>query len=123
MLQVCENNLFGFPVVEVAGNLDMGNAHMLQEALLGAMQSKPERLGVDLRGVTSADLAGITIIEWAAQAVRTWGARLVLLGASLEYQAAAQSSSRWLRLDDLCAGAPAACSHCPIMNLCERRLA
>ena len=50
MLQVCETNLFGFPVVEVAGNLDMGNADILQEALLGAMQRKPERLGVDLRG-------------------------------------------------------------------------
>ncbi|MDE3190640.1 MAG: STAS domain-containing protein [Acidobacteriota bacterium] len=45
----------GVIVVHLAGELDLYNAHLVREALLGCCDEKPERLAVDLAEVEFVD--------------------------------------------------------------------
>jgi anti-sigma B factor antagonist len=49
-------------VVELAGELDLYNAHTVREALLGVTEKKPERLVVDLSRVTFIDSTGLGVL-------------------------------------------------------------
>jgi anti-sigma B factor antagonist len=49
-------------VVELAGELDLYNAHTVREALLGETEKKPERLVVDLSRVTFIDSTGLGVL-------------------------------------------------------------
>ena len=52
----------GAVVVELAGELDLYNAHTVREALLGQAEKKPERLVVDLSRVTFIDSTGLGVL-------------------------------------------------------------
>jgi anti-anti-sigma factor len=52
----------GAVVVELAGELDLYNAHTVRAALLGQAEKKPERLVVDLSRVTFIDSTGLGVL-------------------------------------------------------------
>ena len=52
----------GTVVVELAGELDLYNAHTVRDALLGEAEKKPERLVVDLSRVTFIDSTGLGVL-------------------------------------------------------------
>ena len=49
-------------VVDLAGELDLYNAHLAREALLEAARRSPERLVVDLSEVTFIDSTGLGVL-------------------------------------------------------------
>ncbi len=49
-------------VVDLAGELDLYNAHLAREALLEAAERSPERLVVDLSEVTFIDSTGLGVL-------------------------------------------------------------
>jgi anti-anti-sigma factor len=54
----------GAIVVRLAGELDLYNAHLVRDVLLAAAKREPERLVVELSGVTFIDSTGLgTLIE------------------------------------------------------------
>jgi anti-sigma B factor antagonist len=52
----------GAVVVELAGELDLYNAHTVRDALLGQAEKNPERLVVDLSRVTFIDSTGLGVL-------------------------------------------------------------
>jgi anti-sigma B factor antagonist len=52
----------GAVVVELAGELDLYNAHTVRETLLGQAEKKPERLVIDLSRVTFIDSTGLGVL-------------------------------------------------------------
>jgi len=52
----------GAVVVELAGELDLYNAHSVRDALLGQAERAPKRLVVDLSRVTFIDSTGIGVL-------------------------------------------------------------
>ena len=52
----------GAVVVELAGELDLYNAHSVRETLLGQVERAPERLVVDLSRVTFIDSTGLVVL-------------------------------------------------------------
>lgn len=51
----------------VSGTLDASHGPQLNRALLGALRDAPERLVVDLSGVTYFGSAGVTALVWLSQ--------------------------------------------------------
>ena len=49
-------------VVALTGELDLYNAHLVRDALLGAAERSPERLVVDLAEVTFIDSTGLGVL-------------------------------------------------------------
>jgi anti-sigma B factor antagonist len=49
-------------VVELVGELDLYNSHLVREALLGVAKGSPERLVVDLSAVTFIDSTGLGVL-------------------------------------------------------------
>lgn len=60
-------------VVEVRGEIDLANAHRLQEVLADASQQRPTPLAVDLLYVTFIDSTGIGALVAACHAARALG--------------------------------------------------
>jgi anti-sigma B factor antagonist len=52
----------GSTVVSLAGELDLYNAHAVREALLGCCAEEPDRLVVDLSGVTFIDSTALGVL-------------------------------------------------------------
>ena len=52
----------GAVVVELAGELDLYNAHAVRDALLGEAEKRPQRLVVDLSRVTFIDSTGLGVL-------------------------------------------------------------
>jgi anti-sigma B factor antagonist len=52
----------GAVVVELAGELDLYNAHTVRDALLGQAEKNPDRLVVDLSRVTFIDSTGLGVL-------------------------------------------------------------
>ena len=52
----------GAVVIHLVGELDLYNAHLARDALLGAAGSSPERLVVDLSKVTFIDSTGLGVL-------------------------------------------------------------
>ena len=52
----------GAVVVRLAGELDLYNAHAVREELLAAAERGPERLIVDLSGLTFIDSTGLGVL-------------------------------------------------------------
>ena len=68
-------------VVDLVGELDLYNAHLARDALLGAAGSSPERLVVDLSKVTFIDSTGLGVLIEARARMTDRGAfRLVAPG-------------------------------------------
>ncbi|MEH1123541.1 SigB/SigF/SigG family RNA polymerase sigma factor [Micromonospora sp. CPCC 206061] len=67
-------------VVEVAGEVDRDTAPRLRDALLSAMQGRPDEVRVDLGGVAFVDAAGIGALLCGLDAARGAGIRLTVGG-------------------------------------------
>jgi anti-sigma B factor antagonist len=52
----------GAVVVQLVGELDLYNAHTVRDHLLAAVADAPERLVVDLSGVTFIDSTGLGVL-------------------------------------------------------------
>ena len=59
----------GAVVVRLAGELDLYNAHAVRDQLLAAAERGPERLVVDLSGLTFIDSTGLGVLIEARKAV------------------------------------------------------
>ena len=82
----------GAVIVQLAGELDLYNAHVVREQLFAAAASEPERLIVELSAVTFIDSTGLgVLIEARTRGVRT--ARAPTAPSSLR---AARASARAL---------------------------
>lgn len=74
-LQVHEDSV----LVEVAGELDLGSAPELQDALERARNAAPELIVVDLRKLEFIDMAGLRVLLAQHDEARRRSRRLVLV--------------------------------------------
>ena len=79
MIQIRVWKKFGFPILQVSGEMTPGTAVTLLQAIREVCRQKPRTLGLDLSDVTDYDETSNYIVEWAAQ----WmGGHLKILGMS-----------------------------------------
>lgn len=81
----------GAVIVELVGELDLYNAQLLREALFAAAAGEPERLVVDLAGVTFVDSTGLGVLIEARTRMANRRAFL-LVGPGLETRRALEIS-------------------------------
>src|SRR3954452_19115440 len=65
--------------VALAGELDLGGAERVEEALASAERRAPRLLGIDLRALTFTDSTGLPLVLDADARSRRDGRRLVLV--------------------------------------------
>jgi anti-anti-sigma factor len=68
------------PLVRLVGELDVGSAHLLTDAIesLAATQLPAEMVVLDLAEVRFCDIAGLRAIQWCSTALAATGMHLVL---------------------------------------------
>jgi anti-anti-sigma factor len=68
------------PLVRLAGELDIGSAHLLTDAIesLTAAQCPADLVVLDLHEVGFCDMAGLRAIQWCSTALAASGKHLVL---------------------------------------------
>jgi anti-sigma B factor antagonist len=81
----------GAVIVELVGELDLYNAHLVREQLFAAAASEPERLIVELSGVTFIDSTGLGVLIEARTRLANRRAFL-LAGPGLETRRALEIS-------------------------------
>ena len=81
----------GAVVVRLAGELDLYNAHVVRKELIGAAEHGPERLIVELSGVTFIDSTGLGVLIEARTRLANPRAFL-LVGPGLETRRALEIS-------------------------------
>ena len=69
----------GLPIVALAGELDLSQVGLVEQALRGAERSKPETLVLDLSGVTFLDSSGLRLVLEADRRARVEGRRLTVV--------------------------------------------
>lgn len=69
-------------VVTVAGEVDLSSAGALSTLLAWLLESRPDRLVVDVRAVTFIDSTGIEPLLRAGRAARAWSGAVELRGSS-----------------------------------------
>jgi anti-anti-sigma factor len=72
-------NSDGSVLVKVAGDLDLGSADVLQQALLAVEKSHPSTLYLDLSGLGFMDSTGLRLILQANARAKKASSRLVLI--------------------------------------------
>jgi anti-sigma B factor antagonist len=60
----------GSPLIRVAGEIDLSNAHLLREAIEQASDSHPDRLVIDMSAVTFMDSTGLNVLCRAGTRVK-----------------------------------------------------
>jgi anti-sigma B factor antagonist len=73
----------GAVLVRLAGELDLYNAHLVREALLGTLRDSPARIVVDLSEVTFIDSTGLGVLIEARSKLGD-SARFLLAAPGLE---------------------------------------
>jgi stage II sporulation protein AA (anti-sigma F factor antagonist) len=69
--------------VDVTGDMDLGSAAPIREALDGLLTRHPDKdLVINLAGVTFIDSAGLAVLLGRYRRLEARGARLILVGAS-----------------------------------------
>ena len=81
----------GAIIVELVGELDLYNAHLVREQLFAAAADDPERLLVDLSGVTFIDSTGLGVLIEARTRMQNRRA-FMLVGPKLETRRALEIS-------------------------------
>jgi anti-sigma B factor antagonist len=81
----------GAVIVELVGELDLYNAHLVREQLFAAAKGEPERLIVELSGVTFIDSTGLGVLIEARMCLANRRAFL-LAGPQLETRRALKIS-------------------------------
>jgi anti-anti-sigma factor len=68
------------PLVRLVGELDVGSAHLLTDAIesLAATELPAEMVVLDLAEVRFCDIAGLRAIQWCSTALAATGKHLVL---------------------------------------------
>jgi len=68
------------PLVRLTGELDLGSAHLLTDAIesLAAAHCPAELVILDLHAVRFCDIAGLRAIQWCSTALAATGKQLVL---------------------------------------------
>lgn len=83
MIQIRVCKKFGFPILQVAGELTPVTAVSLLQSIREVCSSlKPRTLGLDLSGVTEYDSTSNYIVDFAAQWMEHSQGRLRILGMS-----------------------------------------
>jgi anti-sigma B factor antagonist len=85
------DELDGAIVVRLTGELDLYNAHLVRDALFAGAKRSPERLIVDLSGVTFIDSTGLGVLIEARTQLANRRAFL-LVGPGLETRRALEIS-------------------------------
>jgi anti-anti-sigma factor len=78
-------------VVRASGELDIASAKRLEEELLGAIDSYPSAVVLDLGGVSFADSTGLRTLFLAAKRAARNDVPLELVGTSAAVRAAMES--------------------------------
>lgn len=73
---------FGFPIVEIEGDLDVCTYRRINDALAELFQARPKLVCLDLNHIRSIDATGCALIRWAGHYLAQNGGRLRLIGAS-----------------------------------------
>ena len=96
----------GTAVVRLAGELDLYNAEQLREGLARALDSKPERLVVDLERVAFIDSTALGVLIEARRGLAD-GSKFRLAAPGLEVRRALEISGlhRHFAVDETVAGA------------------
>jgi anti-sigma B factor antagonist len=84
-------------VLTVTGDINMTTSPRMRAALIEAASQRPERMVVDLEGVTYIDSSGIATLVEALQRARREGRQLVLRGLRESIRAVFQLA----RLDEV----------------------
>jgi anti-sigma B factor antagonist len=84
-------------VLTVTGDINMMTSPRMRAALMQAASEQPQRLVVDLEGVTYIDSSGIATLVEALQRARRQGRQLVLRGLRESIKAVFQLA----RLDEV----------------------
>ncbi|GHE09779.1 STAS domain-containing protein [Klenkia taihuensis] len=86
-------------VARVAGTLDAAHGPEFQAALLGALREAPDRLVVDLSGVTFFGSAGVTALVWVSQHPEATGKGVRVVATSRIVTGPLEMTGLLLRLD------------------------
>lgn len=97
MLKIRHLDHYGFPILHVAGNLDLTTFGRLLAEIGHLLESRPEMLGLDFSEVTQADTAAVNVVATAAEWLSEHGGRLRLLDTSPAFDRAVRENSHWLR--------------------------
>ncbi|MBS2039092.1 STAS domain-containing protein [bacterium] len=82
MIQIRVCKKFGFPILQVGGELTPTTALTLLQAIREVCGQKPRTLGLDLSGVTEYDSTSNFVLDSAAQWLERDQGRLRILGMS-----------------------------------------
>ena len=62
------------PVVRLAGEIDVFNARLLDDALTRLLETDPDQVVVDLSGVRFLDSTGLSVLVRTRRRLRNWNA-------------------------------------------------
>ncbi|SDG88108.1 STAS domain-containing protein [Klenkia brasiliensis] len=86
-------------VARVTGTLDSAHGPELQASLLGALRAAPDRLVVDLSGVTFFGSAGVTALVWVSEHPESAGKGVRVVATSRIVTGPLEMTGLLLRLD------------------------
>ena len=69
----------GLPIVALAGELDLSQVGVVEQALRGAERARPDTLVLDLSGLTFLDSSGLRLVLEADRRARVEGRRLAVV--------------------------------------------
>ena len=69
----------GLPIVALAGELDLSQVGVVEQALRGAERARPNTLVLDLSGLTFLDSSGLRLVLEADRRARVEGRRLAVV--------------------------------------------
>lgn len=97
MLKVRRIEHFGFPILQVSGNLDLTTFGKLLTEVVHLLEQKPPILGLDLSQVSLADASAVSLVATAAEWMAEHGGRLRILDSSPAFEEAVRENGRFLR--------------------------
>jgi anti-anti-sigma factor len=97
MLKVRRIEQFGFPILQVAGNLDLTTFGRLLTEVVHLLENRPQTLGLDLSQVTLADASAVSLVATAAEWMAEHDGKLRLLDTSPAFEEAVRKSGPFLR--------------------------
>lgn len=97
MLKIRHIDHYGFPILHVAGNLDLTTFGKLLTEIGHRLERHPRVLGLDFSEVSEADTAAVNVVATAAEWMAAHGGRLRLLDTSPAFDRAAGENAQWLR--------------------------
>lgn len=97
MLKVRRIEQFGFPILQVSGNLDLTTFGKLLTEVVHLLENSPHTLGLDLSQVTLADASAVSLVATAAEWMAEHNGKLRILDSSPAFQEAVRMNERVIR--------------------------